>query len=240
MLILDNVDTKEAEKAVLEILPSLSKGRVLITSEFVTGPRPSGDSFWRPSALMRRNGSFSSVPRLTAPSRQTIRAGPPSGRGVGGLPLALEQAAAYIAHYQMSLSAYLEDWQREREEVLNWYDGSVMQYPAPVAVTWQKTFQQLSPTAAAILRLTAYLAPDPIPSEMFEREASIVEEAVGMLCEEAGTQPGDPSIKNAIAELASFSMATREGAGSRFTGWFRMLCGPGFQKSGGGIGLSDP
>ncbi len=36
-----------------------------------------------------------------------------------------------------------------------------------------------------------------------------------MLCEEAGTQPGDPSIKDGIAELASFSMATRDGA--RFT-----------------------
>src|SRR3954449_5546620 len=86
-----------------------------------------------------------------------------------------------------------------------------MQYPEPVAVTWQTTFQQLKPTAAAILRLTAYLAPDPIPSKMFEDGAEIVGEAVGLLCEEVGTQVEDRSIKEAIAELASYSMVTRKG-----------------------------
>ncbi|HEY0553890.1 MAG TPA: tetratricopeptide repeat protein, partial [Thermoanaerobaculia bacterium] len=67
------------------------------------------------------------------------------------------------------------------------------------------------PTAAAILRLTAYLAPDPILSKMFEDEASIVEEAVGLLCEETGQIVGDPSVQDGIAELASFSMVTRKG-----------------------------
>ncbi len=38
LLILDNVDTKEAEIAVLEILPSLSQGRVLITSRIRDWP----------------------------------------------------------------------------------------------------------------------------------------------------------------------------------------------------------
>ena len=107
---------------------------------------------------------------------------------LGGLPLALEQAAAYIVHHQMSLSEYLNEWEQEREQVLNWYDGSVMQYPAPVAVTWQKTFQQLSPTAAAILRLTAYLAPDPIPSEMFEKERRNCRGGCWNVCEEIGAQ----------------------------------------------------
>src|SRR4029077_20815788 len=85
-----------------------------------------------------------------------------------------------------------------------------MQYPYSVAVTWQKTFQQLSPTAAAILRLAAFLAPDPIPSEMFEKGAAIVEEAIGLLCEETEQAAGDPSVKDGIAELASYSMVTRK------------------------------
>ena len=80
-----------------------------------------------------------------------------------GLPLALEQAAAYTAHTQISLAEYLVVWESECDSVLGWYDEAVMQYPAPLAVTWQRTFRQLAPTAQALLRLAAHLAPDPIP-----------------------------------------------------------------------------
>jgi tetratricopeptide (TPR) repeat protein len=215
LVILDNVDTKEAEKAVLEILPSFSRGRVLITSRLRE---------WPPSVLRQPLEILSPeeaqrflLERTAADRSRSLDAADDAeaarrlAETLGNLPLALEQAAAYVAHHQMSLSGYSEDWQREREQVLNWYDGAVMQYPAPIAVTWQTTFRQLSPAAAAILRLTAYLAPEPIPVEMFEAEASIVEEAVEAFCEEQGAPVGDSSIKGAIAELASFSMVTREG-----------------------------
>jgi tetratricopeptide (TPR) repeat protein len=212
LLILDNVDTKEAEQAVVQIVPSLSAGRVLITSRIRDWP-----------ATMRRQPietlSLDEAQRFIldrtvndrAPSDDDQDQALRLAEELGGLPLALEQAAAYISQRQMSLAEYLEEWEKEREKVLNWYDGSVMQYPAPVAVTWQKAFQELRPTAAAILRLTAYLAPDPIPSKMFEDGAEIVGEAVGMLCEEAGTQAKDGSVKEAITELASYSMVTRKG-----------------------------
>jgi tetratricopeptide (TPR) repeat protein len=212
LLILDNVDTKEAEQAVVKIVPSLSAGRVLITSRIKDWP-----------ATIRRqqietlslDEAQKFILERTADDRTRTDDDPDQALSLaeelGGLPLALEQAAAYIAQRQMSLSEYLEEWHKEREKVLNWYDGSVVQYPAPVAVTWQKTFQQLSPTAAAILRLTAYLAPDPIPSKMFEDGAEIVQEAVGLLCEEIEAQVEDRRVKEAITELASFSMVTRKG-----------------------------
>jgi len=212
LLILDNVDTQEAKEAVLKVLPSLSKGRVLITSRLRE---------WPPSVQRQTLETLSLdvaqrfLLERTASDRTRSEDDLAQARRLaeelGGLPLALEQAAAYIVHHQMSLSEYLNDWQREREQVLNWYDGSVMQYPAPVAVTWQKTFQQLSPAAASILRFTAYLAPDPIPSEMFEKETPIIEEAIGLWCEETGAQPDDQSVKAAIAELSAYSMVTREG-----------------------------
>jgi hypothetical protein len=110
----------------------------------------------------------------------------------------------------MSLAKYLKEWEQERDRVLNWYDGSVMEYPSSVAVTWQKTFQQLSRTAAAILRLTTFLAPDPIPSRMFEEGAAIVEEAAGLLYEETVQTTSDSLVREGIAELASYSMVTRE------------------------------
>ena len=196
----------------MKVLPSLSAGRVLITSRLREWP-PSVQR--QPLETLSLDEAQRFLLERTAatvlPSEDDSAQALRLAEELGGLPLALEQAAAYIVHHQMSLSEYLEDWQHEREQVLNWYDGSVTQYPASVAVTWQKTFQQLSPTAASILRLTAYLAPDPIPSEMFEKEKSIVEEAIGLWCEETGAQPGNQSVKAAIAELAAYSMVTRKG-----------------------------
>src|SRR4051812_9208520 len=211
LLVLDNVDTKEAEQAVVKIVPSLSAGRALITSRIRDWP---AGIRRQPIETLSLEGAQRFILERTAEDRnqsdddqdQSLRL----AEELGGLPLALEQAAAYISQRQMSLSEYLEEWEKEREKVLNWYDGSVMQYPAPVAVTWQKTFQQLHPTAAAILRLTAYLAPDPIPSKMFEDGAEIIDEAVGMLCEETAAQIEDRPVKDAITELASYSMVTRK------------------------------
>jgi tetratricopeptide (TPR) repeat protein len=212
LLILDNVDTKEAEQAVVSIVPSLSVGRVLITSRIRDWPATIRR---QPIETLSVDEAQRFILDRTANDRATSADDQDQAlrlaEELGGLPLALEQAAAYVSQRQMNLAEYLEEWEKEREKVLNWYDGSVMQYPAPVAVTWQKTFQELRPTAAAILRLTAYLAPDPFPSKMFEDGAEIVDEAVGMLCEETGAQIEDSSIKEAIIELASYSMVTRKG-----------------------------
>ncbi|HET9209350.1 MAG TPA: tetratricopeptide repeat protein [Thermoanaerobaculia bacterium] len=212
LLILDNVDTKEAEQEVTKIVPALSAGRVLITSRIRNWP-----------ATIRRQQIETLGPdeaqrfilERTADDRNQSKDDPDQAlrlaEELGGLPLALEQAGAYIAKDQMSLAEYLEEWEKEREKVINWYDGSVMEYPVRLAVTWQKTFKVLRPAAAAILRLTAYLAPDPIPSKMFEEGSEIVGEAVGLLCEEAGKPVENSSIKEALAELGAYSMVTRKG-----------------------------
>ncbi|HEY0556983.1 MAG TPA: TIR domain-containing protein, partial [Thermoanaerobaculia bacterium] len=147
LLILDNVDTKDAEQAVVKIIPSLSAGRVLITSRIkdwpASIPRQQIETLSLDEAqrfLLERTAADRS--KSDNDPKQALRL----TEELGGLPLALEQVGAYISHHQMTLSKYLEEWEQERDRVLNWYDGSVMQYPSPVAVTWQKTFQQLSPT----------------------------------------------------------------------------------------------
>jgi tetratricopeptide (TPR) repeat protein len=212
LLILDNVDTKEAEQAVVKMIPSLSAGRALITSRIKDWP--AGIHKQQIETLSLDEAQRFILER-TETDRNPSEDDPDQAfrlaEELGGLPLALEQASAYIGQRQMRLSEYLEEWEKERDKVLNWYDGSVMQYPEPVAVTWQKTFQQFHPTAAAILRLTAYLAPEPIPLKMFEDGAKIVGEAVGLLCEETGAQIEDRPVKEAVTELASFSMMTRKG-----------------------------
>src|SRR5262249_36927521 len=109
-----------------------------------------------------------------------------------------------------SFADYLAAWQHEHDKVLDWYDPLVMQYPTSVAATWKKTFDKLGATAAAILRLTAFLAAEPISAEMFEKGEALVRGSAVLLAKETGKELDAPSIPAAVADLAGYSMITRQ------------------------------
>lgn len=212
LLILDNADTREALLAVTRLLPTLAGGRVLITSrrrDWPAGVRR------HPVDLIPLEAAKELLLQRTAQDRrqepddeaQALRL----AELLDGLPLALEQAAAYIAHTQISIAEYLEVWESECDSVLGWYDEGVMQYPAPLAVTWQRTFRQLAPSAQALLRLVAHLAPDPIPVAMFESGAEILRKAAQRLCCEAGEEVAVRPLREDVAELAGLSLIARQG-----------------------------
>ncbi|HYX22861.1 MAG TPA: tetratricopeptide repeat protein, partial [Thermoanaerobaculia bacterium] len=211
LLLLDNVDTPEAAAAVEDLLPRLAHGHVVVTSrrrEWSAGIQEQS------LGTLSREEAAQFLLQRTDRKRASSPTDPDQAKGLadilGGLPLALEQAAAYIVHDQTSFQRYLEDWEKERSTVLAWHN-SVMRYPFSVAVTWQTTFNQLHPTAAALLRLTAYLAPDPIPLDMFEKGASLVEEAVGLLIEETGQEASPQTVREGLTELVAYSMFVKDG-----------------------------
>ncbi len=212
LLILDNVDTREARQAVTKLLPALTTGRVLITSrrrDWPTGVRRKAlDPIRLQQAaefLLERTGED----RRRQPDdvEQALRL----AELLDGLPLAMEQAAAYIVHRQVSFQEYLEVWDGESDSVLGWYDEGVMQYPASLAITWQRTFHELSPTAQAVLRLVSFLAPDPIPVEMIESGKEVVLRATALLCEEKGEEGHVRPVRREIAEMRSLSLISGQG-----------------------------
>ena len=98
---------------------------------------------------------------------------------LGDLPLALAQAAAYISAAGISLSGYLDRFQRKRAEL--WENETApADYGETVATTWAVAMQRLTqevPTAAAVLYLCAFLAPDDIPRSLLtEHPAALPEE----------------------------------------------------------------
>jgi tetratricopeptide (TPR) repeat protein len=210
LLILDNVDTDEAATAVCDLLPRLAGGRVLITSRLREWP-PTVRK--QPLETLPPDEAVRFLIKRTEGDREPAADDPAQAHHLaeilGGLPLALEQAAAYVNHHRLRFADYRTAWEREREAVLSWYDPRIMQYPASVAVTWKTTFDRLSPTAGAILRLTAFLAPDPMQAEMFEEGEEFVRLAAGLLAEERGKDPDAGSILSALAELGTYSMITR-------------------------------
>jgi tetratricopeptide (TPR) repeat protein len=89
---------------------------------------------------------------------------------LGFLPLALEQAAAYIVEKQARFEDYLFSFLKQRLKLLD------RQRPAgaePVATTWTMNFKALAETPAArdLLRLSAFLAPENIPLELLRQAA---------------------------------------------------------------------
>ena len=91
---------------------------------------------------------------------------------LGGLPLALEQAAAYIQETGCGLAGYRQVYETSRKEVLQSkvkYKRLYTDYSESVATTWLVSFrrvEQQSVVASDLLKLYAYLAPDSIPENI--------------------------------------------------------------------------
>ena len=93
-------------------------------------------------------------------------------REMGGLPLALDLAGAYIAATKRSLIEYLDIYQQHRLDLLKQHRNR--DYPESVATTWDISFKQVeskNPAAVELMRFCAYLAPSAIPETILTKGA---------------------------------------------------------------------
>jgi tetratricopeptide (TPR) repeat protein len=89
---------------------------------------------------------------------------------LGFLPLAIEQAGAYIYHSK-NIFRFLPSYRSDRKKYLKWIPKGNWQYSEAVATTWHLSFQQVEkncPVASTLLRLLAFLNPDGILLEFLE------------------------------------------------------------------------
>ncbi len=208
LLILDNVDTPEAAQALEDGLPRLQGGQVLVTSRL---------SDWSGS-VEPLELPFLSEPAAVAfllertEGRRRAEAGDETAahalaRELDGLALALEQAGAFIWQKRCSLAEYLKRWRAREQKVRTWHDERLMRYPRSVAVTWDTTFEQLDAAAQALLRLLAWLAPEPVPRGLLEIEAAQQALATGAArLQGADIDAGAADLEDALAALAGFSL----------------------------------
>jgi Tetratricopeptide repeat len=207
LLVFDNVPGPEQ---VREFLPPAGKGRVLITSRNALWPP--GETVEVPVLDVDAAAGFL-VDRAGDPDKQAARA---LAEELGGLPLALEQAAAYARASGDGLPGYLSMFQRRRGDILA--RGEPTGYPLAVATTWALALahlEQSAPAATGLLRLLAFFAPEAIPLELLlpplpgliDHLAPEVAEALDPLLDEQAT--GD-----AVAALREYALVCPAGDGA--------------------------
>jgi tetratricopeptide (TPR) repeat protein len=122
-----------------------------------------------------------------------------------GLPLALDQAGAYIEEQVLSLDEYLDLFRAEKAELLQERGQLDPDHPS-VTVTFKLAFEKVaaaSATAAALVQACAFLAPDAIPEEIFSEGGNAFGEPLNTLAE------SKLALTKAIAEAARFSLISR-------------------------------
>jgi len=121
---------------------------------------------------------------------------------LGNLPLALEQAAAFIIEMRWSFDRYRQQLRDGRRELLGEHREGGTRYAASVAETWSISLDQLTPLARALLRIAAWwFATDAIPRGVFAADREVLSEALG---DQATVS--DLAIDKALGELNRFSL----------------------------------
>ncbi|WP_432177088.1 FxSxx-COOH system tetratricopeptide repeat protein [Streptomyces sp. Tue6028] len=153
LLIFDNADDPDRIRTYFPfrtgaiIVTSRDKQWIQIASPVEVGPFTREES----TALLRHSG----VPLHSDEANALAEA-------LGDLPLALKQAASWLAETGVPASDYL----RLVQNIPPMNEANPPHYPWPVAATWNVTLEHLShrsPGALRLLQLCSYFATDPIP-----------------------------------------------------------------------------
>ena len=205
LVVFDNAPDRAS---VAPFVPPAGPGRVLITTQNQIWPP--GQAVDVPVLDVEVAADF-----LVSRTGDADRAAAEELAGLlGGLPLALEQAAAYLQATGTTLARYLLLFRDRQADLLA--RGEVAGHP-DVAATLGLALSRLAgeaPAAAGLVRLLAFLAPEPVPLTVLlagdgaaGRLSPAVAAAVGGLLGDA-VAAGD-----AIAALRRYSLVTPAGDG---------------------------
>jgi nucleoside phosphorylase len=211
LLILDNADNPAL---VDPFLPRAARGHVLVTTRagaMVTQAQPLPLQPLSPEdgalCLLRRAGILAWNKSLPDAPIASVDAARQVAQLMEGLPLALEQAGAYINDTECGVKRYLKLYEQYRSEIQRLRHGVVPDYPASVASAWsisRSTVEQNNPAAAELLRLCAFLAPEGIPDELLTKGAL----ALGPILGPVAANP--VTLDQALGLLRKYSLLHRE------------------------------
>jgi tetratricopeptide (TPR) repeat protein len=202
LLIVDNVD----EMALLnDFLPIEPDGHILLITQsqsvgtYIRKIQVEGMSIEEGEQFLLRRSRVLESEHVT---NEILASAPSNARAIasslGGLPLALDQAGAYIEETSCSIAAYLSRYRVHQEILLQRRGGGHFggDHPEPVTTTWSLSFkrvEQANSSAAHLLKFCAFLSPDAIPEELLRvsepecnlqpivHDSLLLDEAIGVL-----------------------------------------------------------
>ena len=200
-------DNARDRASIEPFLPPAGPGRVLITTQ---------NQHWRPGkaldvpALDAQVAAEFLLTRTGDPDEATARE---LAAELGGLPLALEQAAAYMEATGTLLVGYLRLFRARQADLLA--RGEAAGHPSGVAATLGLALSRLATevTATGLLRLLAFLSPEPVPLTLLfagGRDIGLP----GPAWEAVVPLLGDlVAMGDAVAALRRYSLVTPAGPG---------------------------
>ncbi len=210
LLIIDNVEDLSVLKP---FLPVTDQGALLLTTRLRTLDRfaltlelPPLSEEEGMQLLLRRASCASPASSSELLGAELLTAARTLVALMGGLPLALDQAGAYIERTGCRLVEYLHMYQQDQLHFLN-DRYPVSDHPHSVVTTFLFSFQRLTQanTAAAdLLRVCAHLSPDAIPEELFRQGAA----ALGPRLEEAASTAAQFNL--VLGEAFHYSLLHRQ------------------------------
>jgi tetratricopeptide (TPR) repeat protein/transcriptional regulator with XRE-family HTH domain len=207
LLILDNL----ADPALLEEVAPASRGSILVTTRAqaigATAERvdlaPMSSAEGTRFLLLRGRVAVSRDPagRAEQATAEILV------RRLGGLPLALDQAGAYIEETGCGVYGYLDRFQTRQRALLGRRGRLARDHPESVEATLDLACRRAArsnPAAVELLRLCAFLHPDDIPLEILTTAATELGPVLGPVA-------ADPlQLDEAIADLATLSLVRRD------------------------------
>jgi Tfp pilus assembly protein PilF len=168
------LDTADDLPLVQPFLPNAGKGHLLLTTRAPAAGALAERISVRDMApeegallLLRRAGVIAEDVLLAAADQADLRFALQLSKELGGLPLALDQAGAFIQEMRLSVAEYAGLYASEEAGLLA-ERGTLGEHPS-VTVTFSLAFEKVaahSPAAADLIRLCAFLSPDGIPEEI--------------------------------------------------------------------------
>jgi hypothetical protein len=206
LLVFDNAPD---QASVERFLPPAGDGRVLVTTQ---------SQHWPPALAL-------DVPVLdpeTAAEFLVSRTGGTDWEAarelaaeLGGLPLALEQAAAYMQATGIPLARYLPLFRSRQGDLLA--RGEAAGHREHTAATLGLALSRLerdAPAAAGLLRLLAFLAPEPVPlGLLLAGRAPSSQMTAGAAAALEPLLDDSVAAADAVAALRRYSLATPAGDG---------------------------
>jgi hypothetical protein len=193
LLIFDNIDDPET---LAEMLPAHGHGHVLITSRTPNHSRRTSTEV----TVFKRDQSVTLLRRrsqgLALPDADKV------AELLGDLPLAIEQAGAWLAVTGAPVETYLHLLETQLSKVLSQESPD---YPRTAAATWLVSLNRLReqrPAAARLMELCACFASEPIPTRLLLREP------VTSMLAEFDPELRDPMLlAQVFQEVARYSLA---------------------------------